>query len=71
MSFLLQHPTATGTVSLSRDSLALIPLPAGPAFHLLLCPRVSPPSAPPRTPYLTEAGPATRTSFFEWRDSGH
>jgi hypothetical protein len=51
-------------MSSSRDSLALISLPAGPFFYILLCLRVFPLSAPPRTPYLTEAAPRCRTSNF-------
>jgi hypothetical protein len=71
MTSLLQHPTASSTVSSPRDSLALITVPAGPLFSIVLCRRVFPLSAPPRTPYLTEAGPTCRTSFFEWRDRGY
>jgi len=71
ISFPLQHPTATRTVSPARDSLAMITLPAGPALYIALCRRVFPLSAPPRTPDLTEAGSTTRTSFFEWRDRGY
>ena len=71
MSSLLQHMTATRTVSSSRDSLALITMPAGPISCIVLCRRVFPLSAPPRTPYLTEAEVKTRTSFFEWRDRGY
>jgi hypothetical protein len=71
MNVLLQHSIASSTVSLPRDSLALITLPAGPFSHIMLCPRVVPLSAPPRTPYLTEAALRCRTSFFEWRDRGY
>lgn len=71
ISSLLQHMTAISTVSSSRDSLALITMPAGPALYLVLCRRVFPLPAPPSTPYLTEAEVKTRTSFFEWRDRGY
>ena len=64
MNFFLQYPTAPSTVSSPRDSLALITVPAGPFFYILLCRRVIPLSAPPRTPCLTEAVHTCRTSNF-------
>ena len=40
-------------------------------FYIVFCQEVFSPSAPLRTPYITEAGFIIRTSFFDWDDCGY